>query len=723
MFTTVAATSDTDKIETWEGLYKTSPFQDISELPNEDTFNNVSSNNNSPPQLTEGHPIQASLKTCMEEAEGDKQKLNEKTTVSEGAPEEYNRSTNRDLSLLTKKVQSRRKCRAPIFLDPSNPSTMHIEPSKDKKPRRSTRKRKPPLQLLALQAAATMLANKKPHRINFNKQLNRLMELTALSNGETNEFHPLALVAGTNANPNILSHKDAIKADDKDKFLQAMEEEVENMIEKDIFEVVPRSRVSTYQKVLRAVWLHRRKTKPTGKVYRHRSRLCADGSRQTYGIDYNETYSPVVQWSTVRILLLLSKLKGYKSRQVDYVQAFPQAPLEDEEVFMEIPAGFYHKDSDSTKNYALRLKKNLYGLKQASFNWNELLKAGLLKQGFKQSQIDPCLYIKNNIICVIYVDDTIFFAPDASIIDNEINSLKSNGFELTDEGEVDSFLGIKSTHSENGDFTMSQPALIDSIIQLLGLQHDSKKHKTPAVHPPLQPYKSHPKSTETWSYRSAIGMLTYLARNTRPDIEYAVHMCARFQSDPRTPHYNAVKRIGRYLLQTRDKGITFSPSTDLSKLECYVDADFAGAYNKDNSHDPNSVRSRSGCVIMYGNCPITWFSRLQSEIALSSTEAEYIALSTAAREVLPMRTLISEIAPVMQINVAKPDIKCTVFEDNKGAEELAKVHKSRPRTKKIAVTYHHFRQVVKDKVLHITRISTKDQKADIFTKALPCQSF
>eukprot|EP00957_Ditylum_brightwellii_P100626 7670228-Ditylum_brightwellii.AAC.1 len=109
-------------------------------------------------------------------------------------------------------------------------------------------------------------------------------------------------------------------------------------------------------------------------------------------------------------------------------------------------------------------------------------------------------------------------------------------------------------------------------------------------------------------------------------------MCARFQSDLRIPHYKAVKRIGRYLAQTRDKGITSSPSEDLTKLEFYLDADFAGAYTKENSHGPNSVRSRSGCVIMYGNFPITWFSRLQREIVLSTTEAEYIALSTAARE-------------------------------------------------------------------------------------------
>eukprot|EP00957_Ditylum_brightwellii_P155402 11829735-Ditylum_brightwellii.AAC.2 len=162
-------------------------------------------------------------------------------------------------------------------------------------------------------------------------------------------------------------------------------------------------------------------------------------------------------------------------------------------------------------------------------------------------------------------------------------------FNSTDKGEVSSFIGTKFTHSENVDINMSQPTLIDSIINLLGLEDDSKKYKTPAVHPPLQPYKHRSKSKETWSYRSAIGMLIYLARNTRPDIEYVVYMCARFKSEPRTSHYNAVKRIGCYLLQTHDKGTTFSPNSDLTKLECYVDADIAGAYKKDSSDDPNSV--------------------------------------------------------------------------------------------------------------------------------------
>ena len=179
-------------------------------------------------------------------------------------------------------------------------------------------------------------------------------------------------------------------------------------------------------------------------------------------------------------------------------------------------------------------------------------------------------------------------------------------------------------HENDSGFTMSQPGLIDTIIETLGLENDSKQHKTPAVNPPLQKHTQSEPFTENWNYRSLIGMLTYLARNTRPDIEYAVHQCARFQCDPRKAHANTIKRIGRYLIATRDKGLIYQPTNDLKTLECYVDADFAGNYSQEYNDDPNSAKSRSGCVIKYANCPIIWYSRLQTEIALSTTEAEYI---------------------------------------------------------------------------------------------------
>ena len=468
------------------------------------------------------------------------------------------------------------------------------------------------------------------------------------------------------------------------------------------------------------MWSHRRKTTPSGEVYRYRSRLCVDGSQQQEGIDYNETYSPVVQWPTIRILMIFAKIFGLHMRQVDYVQAFPQANLpEGENVFMEIPEGYDLGDKNK-HDYCLQLIKNCYGLKQAAYNWNNLLKSGLISLGFKQSEHDPCLYCKDDVICVIYVDDTLFFSKDPSKVDKVISNLQKLNFELTDEGDVDAFLGIKVEQLEDGTIKMTQPELINRVITTLGLDKQSKQHKVPAVSPPLHAHKDGAAREKTWNYRSIIGMLTYISRNTRPDIEYAVHQCARFQLNPKKAHENSVIRIGRYLLGTRDKGLQFKPDiTKLDNIECYVDADFAGNYSKEINDDPVSCKSRTGCVIKYAGCPIHWFSRMQSEISLSTTEAEYIALSTAARELLPMRHLLSEIASRMNITTKPPKIHCTLFEDNVGAETLAKAPKMNPRTKHIAIKYHFFREAVKSNILKISRIDTKNQLADIFTKPTP----
>ena len=148
---------------------------------------------------------------------------------------------------------------------------------------------------------------------------------------------------------------------------------------------------------------------------------------------------------------------------------------------MHIPRGFHVYDSSERSTHVLKLKRNLYGLKQASYNWSELLKAGLLKLNFIQSKVDPCLFYKNNIVCAIYVDDNIVWSLDESIIDTTISDLKSLNFDLTDEGDVDSFLGVKIDTDENGTITMSQPTLTDTIIKSLGLDKQSTQHQNPAV--------------------------------------------------------------------------------------------------------------------------------------------------------------------------------------------------------------------------------------------------
>ena len=189
-------------------------------------------------------------------------------------------------------------------------------------------------------------------------------------------------------------------------------------------------------------------------------------------------------------------------------------------------------------------------------------------------------------------------------------------------------------------------------------------------------------------------------------------------------HEKAVKRIVRYLKRTQDQGLILT--VDQSKgIECYVDADFAGGYDKKDPDNPRDYLSRTGYVVKYAGCPIVWTSKLQSLIAMSTTEAEYLALSTAMREVIFIKQLMEELATHgVKFNDIKPEIKVNVYEDNVGAIELAKLPKLRPRTKHIGIQYHHFRSWTSRGIndeeprVKVQHISTEIQQADIFTKPL-----
>ena len=318
----------------------------------------------------------------------------------------------------------------------------------------------------------------------------------------------------------------------------------------------------------------------------------------------------------------------------------------------------------------------------------------------------------------------LIFCREKAQADELILELEKN-FILTDEGEVSTYLGVQVEHDkESGSISLTQPFLIERILKALGnAVKDANIKRTPAQHKViLSKDEFGPERKQEWNYRSLIGMLNYLAASTRPDILFAVHQCARFSSDPKLSHEQSVKRIVRYLKGTADKGIILSPDQNRC-IECYVDADFAGAYKFEESHNPTSLLSRTGYTIYFKGCPILWVSKMQTEITLSTTEAEYVALSQSMRDVIPFMNIMDEINDIYGIVESKPEIKCTLFEDNNGAIELAKTHKYRPRTKHIALKYHHFREHVKNGLVEILAIDTHDQIADIFTKALDEQTF
>ena len=223
-------------------------------------------------------------------------------------------------------------------------------------------------------------------------------------------------------------------------------------------------------------------------------------------------------------------------------------------------------------------------------------------------------------------------------------------------------------------------------------------------------------------YRSVVGMLGYLSGTSRPELAMAVHQCARFTNMPMLSHERAIQRICRYLLSTRNQGMIYKPNFSLG-LQCYVDADFAGGWNQLDADNPENLMSRTGYVIMFAGCPILWSSKLQTEITLSTTEAEYVALSQAMREVLPLMDLMKELNTVLHLNIDEPKFFCQVFEDNRSTITVANGKKFTPRTKHIALKYHHFRAHVHSGRIKIKAIDTHEQTADVFTKLLETSSF
>jgi len=246
---------------------------------------------------------------------------------------------------------------------------------------------------------------------------------------------------------------------------------------------------------------------------------------------------------------------------------------------------------------------------------------------------------------------------------------------------------------------MTQTGLIDDIIHDLGLNTPLtkyEKHNTPATEV-LQSDSDKPAFNEQWSYRSIIGKLNFLAQNTRPDISFAVHQCAKFCNNPCQSHGIAIKQIGRYLKATADKGLILRPD-GTNQLNAYVDADFCGAWSYEQAYVRDHNLSRAGYVITYSGCPIYWKSTLEKQIALSTCEAEYIALSMCCRSLIPMRRLMIDIFNKFSIHLdqSKTDINSklgnsVILEDNAVAITLANDgDKYRPRTKHLSIKWHHF---------------------------------
>ena len=442
--------------------------------------------------------------------------------------------------------------------------------------------------------------------------------------------------------------------------------------------------------------------------------------KDTYGP--NQTFAPVVDWMTVRLLFTLSIVEKWATASIDFKSAFTQAQLP-KPIYLEPPPGFLSANPDK-KDKVIKVKTSLYGDRRAANLWyKKIAKTLTEKFGFRISDFDPCLFVRHDCIILLYVDDAILMARDEAAIQKALDEIKGANYAFSRDGDFKSYLGINIEQRKDGTIKMSQPHLARSLVDSTGLS-DANPSPTPSQGPLFRYKNSADFDRSLFNYRSAIGIAQYLGNNTRPDCAYAINSCARYSVDPREPHGAAVKRFVRYIKGTVDEGLIIKPNLDNLAIDCHVDADFAGNWDKNDPEDPSSVKSRTGFLITFADVPLVWKSKVQDHIALSTMESEYIALSTAMRSLLFIRALFNELCDHHKLSYGNKISKIsTVFEDNRAAKILATTDPPRltPRSKSLAVRYHWFRSHlgVKDgSGIVIKDVASALNKADFLTKAL-----
>ena len=454
--------------------------------------------------------------------------------------------------------------------------------------------------------------------------------------------------------------------------------------------------------VIDCKWVYKVKRRAGGTVDRYKARLVAKGFKQRYGLDYEDTFSPVVKAATIRLILSLAVSQQWSIRQLDVQNAFLHGILE-EDVYMRQPPGYVDQ---SCPDFVCKLDKSLYGLKQAPRACFMRLSAKLQALGFHGSKADTSLFFfkRDDVVVyfLVYVDDIIVVSSCNATIDRLLLQLRDD-FALKDLGPLHYFLGIEVVPCSDGALLLTQSKYAKDLLFKAGLK-DCKPMPTPlSVSEKLSATVGDILDDVTATrYRSIVGGLQYLTL-TRPDIAFAVNKVCQYLQRPTSVHFSAVKRILRYIRGTLGLGLKIVRSSS-QVISAFFDADWAGC--------SDDRKSTGGFAIFLGSNLVSWQAKKQATVSRSSTEAEYKSLANATAEVIWVQSLLHELG----VSSSKaPILSC----DNIGATYLTANPVFHARTKHIEVDYHFVRERVAQKQLDVRIISSEDQVADGFTKAQP----
>ena len=480
------------------------------------------------------------------------------------------------------------------------------------------------------------------------------------------------------------------------------------------------------------------KANQQGEVDRMKARLCARGYLEIWGQDYVETHAPVTCLVSWRVCLAQAAHLGLKVAILDIKSAYLMAHVE-EDIYMSVPEGV----TAPAPGMCLKLNKSIYGLKQAGRCWARLLQKKMIELGMRQSVADPCLYLNDQdgelMTVSVFVDDMCICYSDEQRYQDFRKRLE-NQFQISKSDDSNSFLGMiiertqPEKYGQRGPVFIHQRPYIEDILSRY--KHQDCKPAATAAEPGLKLSKAQMPTTEAEKaemkdvpYRQLTGALLYLANCTRPDIAHAVGSCARFGSNPGKVHWQALKRVLRYLAGTRDMGIMygqpFAEGVPHNCIHGYVDGDWGG--------DADDRRSTTGYIYMSWSGPVSWRSKKQASTALSSCESEYMAASEAAKEAIWLTRLLKEDLKLEDVSLeTKGDLSereyqgdkpLTVFEDNVGCIQLSRNPVSHRSSKHIEIRYHFVRERVQDGSLKLVFIPSSENIADVLTKSTRRNTF
>ena len=474
----------------------------------------------------------------------------------------------------------------------------------------------------------------------------------------------------------------------------AMKEEYSSIMRNDVWDVVPRPEGKS---VVTSKWIYKIKHAADDSVEKFKARFVARGFSQIEGVDYEETFAPVARYTSIRTVISIAAEMRWRIYQMDVKTAFLNGVIE-EEVYIEQPQGF---EAHGRESHVCRLKKALYGLKQAPRAWYSRIDTYLHQLGFEKSEADSNLYYilvgDDPLILVLYVDD-LFLTGSEKLIKGCKLDLASE-FEMKDLGLMHYFLGMEVWQS-SGHIFLGQGKYAVDILRRFEME-DCRPMSTPMITNLKKLVASESELVDPTLYRQLIGSLMYLV-NTRPDISFAVNTLSQFMVEPRRVHWVAAKHVLRYLRGTVDYGLNYVQNDGVNLIG-YTDSDWAGS--------AVDRKSTSGCCFSLGSAVVSWFSRKQKSVALSSTEAEYMAASQASCEAIWLRKLL--------FGLFGQKLQPTIIHcDNQSCIKLSENPVFHDRSKHIEIRYHFIRDYIQRGAVKLQYISTDEQVADILTKAL-----